>query len=97
TNTEQVFGSDPNFLPSVISFNQDGTLLAAMDVPNNNATGSVVDIFDAGSAALVSSTPMSANTAITFSPDGTLLAIANRDQVTLLGVDNSEDAQPAVG
>ena len=97
-NTEQTFAGDPSFFPSVISFNQDGTLLAAMDVPNNTATGSVVNIFDAGSADLVSSTPLEASNSLAFSPDGTLLVIASNDQVQVLGVDNSQGAEPtAVG
>jgi WD40 repeat protein len=97
-NTEQTFAGDPGFFPAVISFNADGSLLAAMDVPNNTATGSVVNIFDATSADLISSTPLQASNTLTFSPDGTLLVIASNDQVQLLGADNSQDAEPtAVG
>jgi WD40 repeat protein len=97
-NTEQVFAGDPSFFPSVISFNQDGSLLAAMDASNNIATGSVLNIFDANSADLISSTPMQASMTLTFSPDGTLLAISSENEVDLLGVSSTQAPEPtAVG
>ncbi|MEO8396325.1 MAG: hypothetical protein ABI700_25255, partial [Chloroflexota bacterium] len=93
TSVEQSFTGDTSFLPGVISFNLDGSLLAAMDVPTNTVTGSVVNIFDANSAALVSSTALQASNTLLFSPDGTLLVIASNDIVQVMGVqDESEEA-----
>ena len=91
-NSEQTYSGDPSFFPAVLAFNQDGSLLAAMDVPNNTVTGSVVNIFDTDTADLISSTPLQASSAIMFSPDGTLLVIGSSDEVVLLGVDSSQEA-----
>ena len=89
TNVEQTFAGDTGFKPAVLSFNLDGSLLAAMDVPTNTVTGSVVNIFDADSADLVSSTPLQASNTLAFSPDGTLLLVASNDEVQLFGVEDS--------
>ena len=90
SNVEQTYIADPDFLPGSISFSHDGALLAAMSVSTNTATGSVVNVFDSETGDVISNSLWAASTAITFSPDGTLLAIASADQVIVLGVDTSE-------
>ena len=95
SNVEQTFVGDPNFVASVLAFSPDGSLLAAMDVPNNTATGSTVNIFDADTSDLITSTPLEASNTLVFSPDGTLLVVASNGEVVLLGVNSS--TQTAVG
>jgi WD40 repeat protein len=90
TNVEQTYFADPDFLPDTIGFNQDGSLLAAMNVSTNSASGSVVNIFDVVTSDLITQTVMEASTAMTFTPDGTLLVIVTADEVIFLGVAPSD-------
>ncbi|HVU10679.1 MAG TPA: SH3 domain-containing protein [Phototrophicaceae bacterium] len=90
-NTEQVYTADANFIPAVMSFSKDGSLLATMDVPSNTATGSNLNIFDTDTADLITNTVLEASNTLVFSPDGTLLAIGANDQVILLGANTSGD------
>ncbi len=90
-NTEQVYSADPNFIPAVMSFSKDGSILAAMDVPGNTTTGSNLNIFDTDTADLINNTVLEASNTLTFSPDGTLLAVGANDQVILLGANTSDD------
>lgn len=92
TKVEQNYTADPAFIPGALSFNNTGTLLAAMSVPNNTATASRVNIFAVDTGTLLASTPLQASSALTFSPDGTLLVIASADEVLFLGVDSSQVA-----
>ncbi len=95
TNVEQTYSGDPGFYPGAISFSKDGSLLAAMDAPGSPATASTVNLFDATTSDLITSTPLQASESLVFSPDGTLLVIASDDEVVLLGI--STEAVPAVG
>lgn len=94
-NTEQTFLGDAGFLPQALSFNQDGTLLAAMDVPTNDTTGSTVNIFSVDTEDVLTSTLLDASRALRFSPDGTLLVIASSQEVIFMGIAD-EDVE-AVG
>jgi hypothetical protein len=92
TKAEQVYEDDASFTPGAVAFNSDGTLLAAMSIADNPATGSLVNLFAADTGDLIASTPLKASSAMTFSPDGTLLVIAAYDEVLFLGVDNLQIA-----
>jgi hypothetical protein len=92
TKAEQVYEDDASFTPGAVAFNADGTLLAAMSIADNPATGSLVNLFAADTGDLIASTPLKASSAMTFSPDGTLLVIAAYDEVLFLGVDNLQIA-----
>lgn len=95
-DTEQTYLGDNGFLPQAISFNQDGTLLAAMDVPTDATSRSTVNIFSVDTGDIVTSTELDASRALRFSPDGTLLVIAAGQEVIFMGLDGSEDVE-AVG
>lgn len=95
SRVEQQFVGDPGFFPGAITFNRDGSLLAAVNLPPDGATvASTVNLFDATTGDLIASTPLPPSSAMQFSPDGTLLVIGTPDEVILLGVDV---AQLAVG
>jgi hypothetical protein len=94
-DTEQTYLGDDGFLPQALSFNQDGTLLAAMDVPTTDTTGSTVNIFSVDTGDVTVSTVLDASRALRFSPDGTLLVIASSQEVILMGI-SGEDIE-AVG
>lgn len=94
-NREQTYLGDDGFLPQAIGFNAEGSLLAAMDIPITDTSGSTVNLFDAETSDLVSSTLLPASRALRFSPDSTLLVIASEDEVVFLGV--SGEAVGAVG
>ncbi len=87
---EQIYEDDPSFVPGVISFNRDGSLLAAMSIATNAATGSLINLFDVATSDLITSTPLQASSTLTFSPDGTLLVVASFDEVVFLGIDTSQ-------
>lgn len=89
SHTEQVYEDDASFTPGALSFNRDGSLLAAMSTADNPATGSLVNLFAADTGDLITSTPLKASSAMIFSPDGTLLVVAAFDEVLFLGVDNT--------
>lgn len=95
TSTEQTFEGDSGFIPQTLSFNADGTLLAAMNMPLANTTGSTINLFDAETGDLVASNTLEASVTLRFSPDGTLLVVASADEVVFLGA-GSEQA-PAAG
>ena len=95
TDTEQIFEGDTGFVPQAISFNADGTLLAAMNTPLAGTSGSTINLFDAETGDLVASNLLEASRTLRFSPDGTLLVVASDDEVVFLGV-NAEEV-PAVG
>ncbi len=95
TNVEQDFTGDPDFRPAALAFSPNGALLAAMNVPNNIATASTVNLFDANTSDWITSTPQQASSALTFSPDGTLLVIATNDELLFLGI--PQDIPVAVG
>ncbi len=95
TNREQSYLGDDGFLPQRISFNGDGSLLAAMDTPASPAPGSTVNLFDVETGDLLSSAALPVSRALRFSPDSTLLVVASEDEVVFLGVNSEEVA--AVG
>ncbi len=93
--TQQNFSADPNFFADALTFNRDGSLLAAMNIPSNSATASTVNIFNPDTAALIASLPLNPSKALAFSPDATLLLVAANDNVLFLGA--SDTTPPAVG
>ncbi|MEP7292568.1 MAG: SH3 domain-containing protein, partial [Chloroflexota bacterium] len=89
-STEQTYLGDDGFIPQAIGFNADGTLLAAMDTPVSDTSGSTVNLFDVDTGDLIASTLLQASQAISFSPDSTLLVVASLDEVVFLGVSAEE-------
>jgi WD40 repeat protein len=83
----QVYEAAEGLLPSAIAFNPDGTLVAVISVPGEGSTASpVIAIFDAETGDLVFEETSESARTLAFSPDGTLLLVAESEEVVFFVV-----------
>jgi WD40 repeat protein len=87
TGQPQVYEATSGLLPATIAFNPAGTLLAVVSVPGvRGVDPPVISIFDVDTGDVVFETGSETARTLAFSPDGTLLLIAESDKVNFLVV-----------